>query len=391
LAHDLSAFIRMRYQVAVPPDAWKTEAIPAHLRPRVEILGRDQKPLGASRDLNSLRGQLEQQIAKSSLQIRDDAPAWKQAAQRWERFGLTGWTLGDLPPRITISDGPGLPLYAWPGLQVEEGSVSVRLFRAEPAAREASHAGVQRLVELTLQKDLAWLEKDLRALVRLDALFAPLGTGEELRASALACLKRYVLPATPPNALTAAQFAKTLEQSRRLLPGLAQQLVERVATILQMRQEVRQRIGPVTPPSTGRPRPLTDFSQLGQKSVAPTQNPFAAELAELIPPRFLETILFERLHHLPRYLQALRLRAERAAANPPKDQERARQVAPYVTALKQFESTPRKSAEGRQAVGELRWMIEEFKVSLFAQELGTAQPVSPKRLEEQIERIRTTA
>ena len=74
--------------------------------------------------------------------------------------------------------------------------------------------------------------------------------------------------------------------------------------------------------------------------------------------------------------------------NPVKDQERARQLAPYQSAWKQLQSTPPRSAEAGQAMPEFRWMIEEFKVSLFAQELGTAQPVSAKRLDEKLALIR---
>jgi len=112
------------------------------------------------------------------------------------------------------------------------------------------------------------------------------------------------------------------------------------------------------------------------------------ELAALLPPDFLERIPFPRLEHLPRYLKALRLRGERAALNPLKDQERARQLAPYVAALRQWESAAELPSAARQLVEEFRWMVEEYKVSLFAQELGTAFPVSPKRLEEHLQRTK---
>jgi ATP-dependent helicase HrpA len=114
----------------------------------------------------------------------------------------------------------------------------------------------------------------------------------------------------------------------------------------------------------------------------------AGELAALLPPRFLEQIPFDRLPHVPRYLKALLTRIERAALNPSKDQERARQIAPYQNAWNQLQSTAPRSPEARQAVEEFRWMIEEFKVSVFAQELGTAFPVSAKRLDEKLARVR---
>jgi ATP-dependent helicase HrpA len=105
--------------------------------------------------------------------------------------------------------------------------------------------------------------------------------------------------------------------------------------------------------------------------------------------RFLERIAYDRLTHLPRYLKALLIRAERAALNPAKDQNRLRQLAPYQAALKKLQAQPGRSPEAQRQIAAFRWMIEEFKVSLFAQELGTAMPVSPKRLDQQLKSSET--
>jgi ATP-dependent helicase HrpA len=85
------------------------------------------------------------------------------------------------------------------------------------------------------------------------------------------------------------------------------------------------------------------------------------------------------------------IRAERAGLNPLKEQERVRQLAPYLEALRRHEATQTMSIEGGRLVKEFRWMVEEFKVSLFAQELRTAYPISPKRLDQHLERIRQVA
>jgi ATP-dependent helicase HrpA len=97
------------------------------------------------------------------------------------------------------------------------------------------------------------------------------------------------------------------------------------------------------------------------------------------------------LLHLPRYLKALATRIERAALNPAKDKDRAQQIAPYLAALKTFADKPPRSPEAQQQIETFRWMVEEFKVSLFAQELGTAIPVSPARLDQQLETVRNQA
>jgi ATP-dependent helicase HrpA len=387
---DLGRFIHRRFGVEIPVSAWPAEALPRHLKTRVEIVDHDEQPLGAGRDLDQLRRQLAQSPVPTGA--GKEPPAWKLAVEQWERFSLDAWTFGNLPERITVSEGPGLPLYAWPGLAVEDGLVNLRLFRSVEERQAASLAGVRRLVELAIHKDLAWLEKDLRALSKLQALHAPLGTVDELRETALENLKRHVLPAEPLAALTEAKFQTVVADARGRLAGLAQKLVDQLGVILQLRQQVAQRIGAVSVPAT-KPKSLNDLSQLGQLTAKPKlakTSPLSAELAALLPPRFLETIPFDRLPHLPRYLKALLLRVERAAQNPPKDRERAALVVPYVTALRQLVAKPPHSAEARAGREAFRWLIEEFKVSVFAQELGTAVPVSPKRLDEALAKLRTT-
>ena len=97
--------------------------------------------------------------------------------------------------------------------------------------------------------------------------------------------------------------------------------------------------------------------------------------------------MFTCLRYMPRYLKALTTRMERAKLNPVKDKERAQQIAPYLEALKKLNANPPKTGEAKRQLSEFRWMVEEFKVSLFAQELGTATPVSPKRLDEKLRQI----
>ncbi len=385
---DLGAFLHRRYGIEVKAADWPANALPAHLRPRIEILDHDRKSLGVSRDFAGLQHRLKQtKIAPAPIA---DSADWIRATQQWERFGVRDWTFGDLPDRITVSEGPGLPLYAWPGIEFAEGVVNVRLFRNPVQARTASPTGVQRLMELAIQKDLAWLEKDLRALNRLDVLYAPLGASDELRETALEHLKRHLLPAEPLAALTRAAFDEALAEARQRLPGLSSQFMDRLGPLyLQLRQQVQQRIGVATTPVVSR-RSLSSLSQLGTPTVGRTSHPLAGELANLMPARFLDRIEFARLPHLVRYLKALLIRSERAALNPVKDQERLRQIAPYQEALSKLQNQPSRSQAVRREIETFRWMIEEFKVSLFAQELGTAVPVSSKRLDQQLKIVQET-
>lgn len=381
----LANFIHQRFGVAVSPSSWPTDSLPAHLRPRIEVVDVQKKALASGRDLNQLREQLEKKKVAPAPEA--EPPAWQMAVQRWEQFGLSTWSIADLPERLTISESPGLPLYAWPGLENEDGSVNLRLFRSAEASRISSLKGVQRLVELAIQRDLGWLEKDLRALSRLEPLYARIGTLEELRETALTNLKNYVLPADPLRQLSHSCFQAATVETRQRLTGLAQRFIDRLTAILQLRQQVEQRLGATAPV---RARVLISLDQLGQPPAA-AGNPLAPELNRLLPSRFLEQVPYGRLEHLPRYLKALLTRIERASLNPLKDQERAKQLAPYESALRQLQAQSPRSPQLRRELANFNWMLQEFKVSLFAQELGTAMPVSAKRMDEQLQKIKAAA
>jgi ATP-dependent helicase HrpA len=379
LAADLAAFIQERYGLEIPWKAWPAEAVPSHLRPRIEVVGNDDKLIGAGRDLAALRQQLEQVVAAPA----PDNTAWAHAAKQWERAEVTAWNFGDLPARITVSESGPVPVYAWPGLALDQERVKLRLFRAEELAREASLAGMGKLVELALSKDFAWLHRDLRDLNRFAPLLANLCPPEELQEAAYENLKRHVLPAEISYSLRAADFEKAVQQTRLQIPGLAARLVDLLGVILRARKELEARCGaaPVLP--TGKPRTLSDLSQLqvATPDAAKPTNLWAQELEALVPRDFLERFPFEQLTHLPRYLKALGIRMERARLNPAKDKERAAQVAPYLTKLAALAAETPKTRRARRRLEDFRWLVEEYKVSVFAQELGTARPVSPKRLE----------
>ena len=383
LQADLALFIRKRYGLEIPLSAWPTDAIPAHLRPRIEVVGNDQKTIGTSRDLATLRQKLEQVKAKPA----PDDSAWSRVAQQWERSGITIWNFGTLPARITVSETGPVPTYAWPGLPVEEEAVSLRLFRTEELARLATLGGIQKLVELALAKDFAWLHRDLRELNQFDALTANFCPPAELQATAFENLKRHVLPGEVFPTLNEENFLAAVQQTHLAIPSLAQKLVDQVGVILRARQEILSHGS--APPALSKMKTLSDWNQLKLVPSAPTKptDIWAEELNALLPRNFLAVIPFARLAHVPRYLKALATRRERAKLNPVKDKERIQLIAPYLAKLKSLQDNPQKFNEARRQVEEFRWLVEEYKVSLFAQELGTAVPVSPKRLDQLLQTL----
>jgi ATP-dependent helicase HrpA len=174
-----------------------------------------------------------------------------------------------------------------------------------------------------------------------------------LQEQAFESIRRWVTERTVAP-LDGATFALVAERAKSDLRGLVPRLVDLLREILSLRNELL--VLPDAPAG------------------------LLQDLAALIPPDFLRVTPFAQLAHFPRYLKAMKLRADRARKNPAKDAERAAGIAPYATALNTVRDRP-----GGEA---FRWLVEEFRVSVFAQELGTAEPVSTVKLDRALERIR---
>ncbi len=394
LFRDLAGFLGRRYGVDVSSSTWDWSELPTHLRPRMEIIGSAHRVLAVGRDLDELKKTIE----KTDI-VPEDSSVWKSIAGQWERFDLDTWNFGDLPERVTVVESEDLPVYGWLGLEVENERVNVRMFHSRDEAKNISLPAIQRLVELALRKDLAWLEKDLRGLRQWEPLYIGLGDASDLPVMGMGNLKHHLLPRETFPKLTESCFKEAVGRAKERMPGLAITLVDKVGEILKFRQKVQHKIGAATAKETGlkKPKPggaqLKDFSQLmaldpspsNVPDATPAKSPWEREVNRLLPPRFLETISFDRLEHLPRYLKALQVRMERARLNPRKDQDKAKLVVPYDEKLRSLTATRAPSATALQKLDEFRWMIEEYRVSIFAQELGTAFPISVKRMDEALQ------
>jgi ATP-dependent helicase HrpA len=356
----LAEFLTRKYRIAIQREDWPPQSLPAHLQLRIEIVDRADKAVLAGRDLAALQADVEK---------RDDrSEAWQKAAQHWERRGLTVWSVGDLPESVLVENVGGAQLLAYPGLALRDGEVDLRLFRKREEAARAAAGGVRRLAELVLARDLARLWKELGSISghsggaqkrpaslqdafgQLNARLQPAGAAaspEILQKSAYEHILAHLFQLDPILPLTEARFLAMVEAGRRELPALAYKVREVARQILDFREML-----------LASPKKYPDL--LG-------------DVDRLAPPDFLARTPPAQLPHLHRYLRAVQIRAERAAVSPAKDSEKAKQLAQFV------DWPSRVPAANRET---FRWLLEEFRVSLFAQELGTARPVSAARLRE---------
>jgi len=377
----LAAQLNERFGLHLKPEIWAGRALPEHLRVRVRVVDETGRELCASRELSEIHEKLAHvQTEAASAGSRAVNQAWREARARWEKRDQAEWAFGEaIPSEIKIGEDAGLPLMAYPGLSESRNvaGVSLKLFKTREEALWETRGGISALLELGLRHDLGWLARDLRDFKKLGPLAATLAPLAALEEDAAQLLRRWACDSARcpwrgasdssdgGAALHSADFAAALAKAKTDLRGIVPKLCDLLGEILGLRQVLLVH--------------STPYAGLDE------------ELARLLPPDFMRRVTWPQLQHFPRYLRARRLRAERWRQNPRKDAERAHQLAPYERALREFESEERDRSVVREsaALGKLRWLVEEFRVSLFAQELGTAEPVSEKKLQATLAALRS--
>ena len=260
---------------------------------------------------------------------------------------------------MAVSRRGGQTLIGFPALIDHRTHVEIELFDEPEIAAQKHRAGLRRLFALQLREPLKYLEKNLPALRSAEMAYLSLSAPSELVEQVVQlALERAFLAVPLPH--DAASFARRLEEGRGRLTLIAQDVARNAATILAEYAVVQRKLKEARAPRE-------------------TVDDIAAHLARLMPARFLVETPWSQLAHLPRYLRAIVMRLDKVRVDPARDVQRMAELRPLE------QRYARRRAERRGSVDErledYRWLLEELRVSLFAQELRTPQPVSVKRLD----------
>ena len=342
--------------VPVPRDAFREDQVAPHLRMNFLLLDEADKVIARSRSLAALRekhaGASQQDYAKQS-QLTS---------------GAKTWVFGDLPERQDMQTG-GRKQVGYPALVDEGDSVGLRAFATPPEARISHQRGVARLVRLVMARDLKPMRRDLAVNVQGEMVYKNLAAhpllnpeltaGRDLREDLLDRLVMTVFLEGREPLRGASALEQRIASSRGGMGLPAQEISRTVQGAL----ERLARILAALP-----------------KAAAPAAADIRAQLAWLMPAGFLLVTPWERLQELPRYLQAIEQRLEKLPLNPRRDAQLAAEIAPLEARYRERV----KAERGHKPPGEdeFRWLLEEFRVSLFAQALKTRVPVSARRLED---------
>jgi len=340
LAAALARYIRAELNLEVPADAFRPDSAPPHLHMNFRVLDQTGRQLGMGRNL----AELKRELGSHSEKIFE-----KEDQERY-----TGWTFGDLEEMMEIRRG-GQTLVGYPALVDAEDAVTLQVFDSPEKARAIHRQGVRRLLMIAFRERVRDLEKALSKDMTLAAQKADI---------VAAALDRTFLAESLP--LSQADFARRVQEGRSRLNLIAQEM-QRLATALATeRSQLEKRLAAV------------------EKAYPAAAQDIRQQLDRLLPAGFLARHPWERLQHLPRYLKAASLRLEKLRTDPRRDAERAAQIAPLEQAWRR-ELAARARLGGRSfdssaELEQFGWLLEELRVSLFAQELKTPVPVSAKRL-----------
>jgi ATP-dependent helicase HrpA len=340
LASALTRYIRAELNLEVPADAFRPDSVPPHLRMNFRVLDDDGRQRAMGRDLAEIKRELGEDT-KAVLQ--DEAPVD-------EGTRYTGWTMGDLPEIMEIERG-SRTLMGYPGLVDAGDAVTLQVFESPEKAREAHAEGVRRLLSIAFRDRI----RDLERTLSKDMALAPL-KDDIVRAA----LDRTFLAESLPMKQT--DFARRLEEGRNRFNLIAQEIARSTTQILAERTALQKKLNGV---EKGFPRPAADIR---------------GQLDRLLAPGWLAATPWERLQHLPRYLKAASLRVDKLRADPARDQRLAAEVAALEQPFQRELSLRRRNAAVTPELEQFGWLLEELRVSLFAQELRTPVPVSAKRL-----------
>jgi ATP-dependent helicase HrpA len=377
--------VKDRTQLAIQKNDFKLEQLPAHLFMNFRVVDEHGRQLGQGRNLAALKAELGG-LARTAFQalavlklptavapaqapppvgkgagsggMRAEIASKPAAPVREASITYTNWTFGELPELMEVKKG-SQTLIGFPALIDRGVHVEIEVFDEPDVAAAKHRLGLRRLVALQLKEPLKYLEKNIPDLQKMSVLFMGLGTAEELREQIIGvALDRAFLSDPLPTDEFA--FKARIEEGRARLNLIA--------------QEVARQTGVVLIEHAAAARKLKDAR--APKDVV---DDITTQLQRLCPKHFVTATPWAQLQHLPRYLKAIVARLDKLRADAARDARLMAELKPLEQRFTRRLAELKGTTDARMT--DFRWQLEELRVSLFAQELRTPQPVSVKRLD----------
>ena len=353
LLQSLSDELRKMTGVTIAPELWDLSQLPSHLKMNFKVVDEKGKTLSESEDLDALKFQLKDEVKTALSHIADDGI---------EQSGLHLWQFAELP-QCYEQKKANFSVKAYPAIVDEKNAVGIKLFETEAEQQQAMQAGLRRLLLLNIPSPIKYLHEKLPNKAKLGLYFAPFGKVVELIDDCIACAVDKLIEEFGGFVWTEEKFNALHEFVRANLNETTVEIALQVEKSLTLAFELNKRM-----------KGKMDFT------MAFPFSDIKVQLADLIYPNFVTQTGFERLADLYRYLTAIGKRLDKLGTDTNTDRAKMLRVEQVQEAYKQLLAKLPKSKAIPAEVLEIRYMIEELRVSLFAQQLGTKYPISDKRI-----------
>ena len=351
----LAAYIQHKTTLKITKDDWVDET-PAHLLMNFSVVDDAGRELAMGRDWIALKKQLG---SAAQLTFRNTSP---DSVKQLEKADLKQWDFGDLPKTLSF-ERDGLQVTGYPALEDDIDSVAIKLFDTEREALVNHRKGVCRLMRFELKEQMKQLEKSLPNFNQYALLLRNVLSPDDLRDDMISTIADRAFIGEDDLPRSNAEFMTLKARARTRLPAVTQALVRQVQAVATEYQL------------------LTAQQAKMPATVNRLKRDVESQLGLLVYKNCFSQTPWEYMQHLPRYLKALRLRIEKQPANPDRDGKNAASVGVLWQKWQEAIEKQQKSDKLDPKLLEFRWLIEELRVSLFAQELKTPFPISIKRLE----------
>ncbi|WP_114776281.1 ATP-dependent RNA helicase HrpA [Vibrio cholerae] len=350
--------LRRMTGVTVLREDWKLDQLPAHLKITYRAVDHRNRKLNESCDLHELKESLKEKVQETLSQVADDDI---------EQRDLHTWSFGELPKVYQQKRG-GFEVRAYPALVDKKDSVEIKLFETEQEQLSAMRAGQRRLILLNVPSPIKYLHANLPNKSKLGLYFNPYGKVLDLIDDCIACGVDKLIEERGGMVWEPQAFEALKEHVRAELGDTVVEIAKQVETILTTAYNINKRL-----------KGKVDFT------MAFALSDVKAQIEGLIFSGFATECGWKRLPDILRYMRAIERRMEKLPIDPNKDRLHMLKIESVANKYKELLNKSPKGMAIPDNVREIRWMLEELRVSYFAQQLGTPYPVSDKRIINAIE------
>ena len=345
--------LRRMTGVTVEAEHWNWEQIPSHLKMTFRVVDENGKKIAESMNLDELKFNLKDRVQESISAVADDGI---------EQSGLHIWSFADLP-QCYEQKQRDFSVKAFPAIVDEKDAVGIKLFETEFEQAVAMQQGLRRLLLLNVPSPIKYLHEKLPNKAKLGLYFTPFGRVLDLIDDCIACAVDKLITDFGGFVWDEAGFEKLRDFVRENLNEVTVDIAQKVEQILSLNHALNQRL-----------KGKMDFT------MAFALSDIKSQLSSLVYQGFVQKIGYDRLPDLQRYLQAVDKRIDKLAQDVNRDRAAMLRVEQVQQAYQQLLAKLPKSKPISDEVAEIHYMIEELRVSLFAQQLGTKYQVSDKRV-----------